>query len=104
MDGDALKEGGRSLTSGRRKAWLLGSLVVGQFALALMLSVGAGLLVRSFVRLLDTNAGFRSEESVRATVTLPIGRYAPPTVKPFYQRSIDALRTLPGLSAVGAGA
>jgi putative ABC transport system permease protein len=103
MDGDALKEGGRSLTSGRRKAWLLGSLVVGQFALALMLSVGAGLLVRSFARLLQTNAGFRSEHSVRATITLPIGRYAPPKVRPFYQQSIDALRAIPGAAAVGAG-
>jgi predicted permease len=103
MDGDALKEGGRSLTSGRRKAWLLGSLVVGQFALALMLSVGAGLLVRSFARLLQTNTGFRFEHSVRATITLPIGRYAPPKVRPFYQQSIDALRAIPGAAAVGAG-
>jgi len=103
VDGDALKEGGRSLTSGRRKAWLLGSLVVGQFALALMLSVGAGLLVRSFVRLLETDTGFRSEHSVRATVTLPIGRYAPPKVRPFYQQSIDLLRAIPGAVAVGAG-
>ncbi len=102
-DGDALKESGRSLTSGRRKAWLLGSLVVAQFALALMLSVGAGLLVRSFVRLLEADTGFRSEHSVRATVTLPIGRYAPPKVGPFYQQSIDLLRAIPGTAAVGAG-
>jgi putative ABC transport system permease protein len=103
MDTNALKESGRSLTSGRRKGWLLGSLVVTQFALALMLSIGAGLLVRSFGRLLQTDTGFQPEHSVRATVFLPGGRYAPPTIRPFYQRSMDALRAIPGVSAVGAG-
>ena len=55
---DALKEGGRGGTPGHARHRLLGSLVVAQFALALMLSVGAGLLVRSFVRLLNTDPGF----------------------------------------------
>jgi predicted permease len=103
MDTNALKESGRSLTSGRRKSWLLGSLVVTQFALALMLSIGAGLLVRSFGRLLRTDIGFQPEHSVRATVFLPAGRYAPPTVRPFYERAVDTLRAIPGVSAVGAG-
>jgi len=103
VDADALKESGRSLTSGRRKAWLLGSLVTAQFALALMLSIGAGLLVRSFGRLLQTDIGFRPEHSMRATVFLPAGRYAQPTVRPFYQRSLDALRSIPGVTAAGAG-
>ena len=102
-DTNALKEGGRSLTSGRRRSWLLGSLVVTQFALALMLSIGAGLLVRSFNRLLQTDIGFQPEHSMRASVFLPAGRYAGPTVRPFYQRSIEALRAIPGVSAVGAG-
>ena len=103
MDTNALKESGRSLTSGRRKNWLLGSLVVTQFALALMLSIGAGLLVRSFGRLLQTDIGFQPEHSVRGTVFLPAGRYAAPTVRPFYQRAIDSLRAIPGVSASGAG-
>ncbi len=103
VDTDALKESGRSLTSSRRKGWLLGSLVVAQFSLALMLSIGAGLLVRSFGRLLETNTGFQPERSVRATVVLPVGRYAPPTIRPFFQRSLDALRAIPGVTAVGAG-
>ncbi len=72
---DALKEG-RSATAGRARHRLLGSLVVAQFALALMLSVGAGLLVRSFVRLLGSNPGFRPEHVVTASVNLPEGRYA----------------------------
>jgi predicted permease len=103
-DSEALRESARQAAGGRRRSWLLGGLVVSQFAVALILSVGAGLLVRSFVRLLSTDAGFRPEQSVRATVTLPIGRYAngQPVIA-FYQRAIDAARTMPNVSFVGAG-
>src|SRR5207248_9762390 len=73
--GDGLKETTRTPASGRRPLSLLGLLVVGQFAVALVLSVGAGLLVRSFVRLVQTDPGFRPAQTVRATMTLPIGRY-----------------------------
>jgi predicted permease len=99
---DALKEGGRSL-SGRRRSWLLASIVIGQVAVALMLAVGAGLLMRSFMRLLQTDTGFRTERTIRATATLPGGRYAPPKIRPFYQQLIDSARAIPGVTAVGAG-
>jgi len=102
--GDGLKETTRTPASGRRPLSLLGLLVVGQFAVALVLSVGAGLLVRSFVRLVQTDPGFRPAQTVRATMTLPIGRYnTPDQVKAFYQRSIDAARTIPGVLSIGAG-
>lgn len=97
---DALKEGGRGATPGRSRHRLLGSLVVAQFALALMLSVGAGLLVRSFVRLQGTSPGFRSEHVVTASVRLPAGRYEDGVkVKAFYQQAADATRSIPGLVA-----
>ena len=68
-----------------------------------MLSVGAGLLVRSFVRLLATNPGFRPEHVVTASVTLPAGRYATAAqVKAFYQQAVDAARAIPGVSAAAA--
>jgi predicted permease len=103
-DAIALNAGTRSLMLGGRRGWLLGSLVVGQFAMALMLSVAAGLLIRSFTRLVQTDPGFRPEQTVRATVNLPVGRYGPPRqVKAFYQRMIDAIRTVPGTVSVGAG-
>jgi len=101
--GDALKENAHSLASGRHRSWLLASIVIGQVAVALVLAVGAGLLVRSFVRLLQTNAGFRTERTVRATTTLPAGRYAPPKVRPFYQQLIDGARAIPGVTAIGGG-
>jgi predicted permease len=101
---ESLKEAGRHATAGQRRSWLLGGLVVAQFAVALMLSVGAGLLVRSFVRLVNTDAGFQPDRAVRATVTLPIGRYANgQPLAAFYQRAIDTARALPGAVSVGAG-
>ncbi|OLC52225.1 MAG: hypothetical protein AUH43_00580 [Acidobacteria bacterium 13_1_40CM_65_14] len=101
---NALKEGGRSATPGQARHRLLGSLVVAQFALALMLSVGAGLLVRSFVRLLATDPGFRVEHVISTKTTLPAGRYATgQQVKAFFQQAIDAARTIPGVTAAGAG-
>jgi putative ABC transport system permease protein len=101
---DALNETTRILVSRRRSPTLLASLVVGQFAIALVLSTGAGLLVRSFIRLVQTDPGFRAAQSVRASVTLPSGRYGTPQqVKAFYQRAIDAVRTIPGVASIGAG-
>ncbi len=100
---DALKDGARG-SHGRARHRLLSSLVVAQFALALMLSVGAGLLLRSFVHLLDTEPGFRSAHVVRIATTLPAGRYTTGAqVKAFHQQAVDAARRLPGVAAAGAG-
>jgi len=101
---DALKEGSHGSTAGRERQRLLGGLVVAQFALALMLSVGAGLLARSFLRLLAASPGFRPEQVVTASVQLPAGRYPNArTVKPFYRQAVDALRAIPGVTAAAAG-
>ena len=97
---DALKESGRGSSAGQGRQRILAALVVAQFALALMLSVGAGLLVRSFARLLGTSPGFRVEQLVTASVQLPGGRYADgPQIKAFYQRAVDAARAVPGVTA-----
>jgi predicted permease len=102
-DARRVDHAGRGSTSGPRKSWLLGSLVVAQFAVALVLAVSAGLLVRSFVNLVQTDPGFRPEQSVRATVTLPGGRYRPQEVKAFYQRWLDSMQAVPGIASAGAG-
>jgi len=101
---DALKEGSHGSTAGHGRQRLLGGLVVAQFALALMLSVGAGLLVRSFVRLLAASPGFRPEQVVTASVQLPSGRYTDArAVKPFYRQAVEAMRAIPGVEAAAAG-
>jgi len=100
---DALKDGGRGGTPSHARHRLLGSLVVAQFALALMLSVGAGLLVRSFMRLLSTDPGFRPDHVVTASVTLPSGRYGTAAeVKGFYRQAVEAIRAIPGVAAAAA--
>jgi putative ABC transport system permease protein len=97
---DALKEGGRSGSLPRVRHRLLGSLVIAQFALALMLSVGAGLLLRSFGRLMATNPGFRAEQVITASVSLPSGRYRlGPDLTGFHQQVVEVARGIPGVTA-----
>ena len=99
---EALKDGART-TGGQRRHRLLGALVVAQFALALMLSVGAGLLTRSFIRLVSANPGFRAEQVVTASVRLPAGRYVDgQQVKAFYHQAVEAMRATPGVTAAAA--
>jgi putative ABC transport system permease protein len=99
---EALRDGART-TGAHRRHRLLGALVVAQFALALMLSVGAGLLVRSFIRLLSASPGFRAEQVVTASVQLPSGRYVNgQQVKTFYHQAVEAMRTIPGVTAAAA--
>ncbi len=67
---DALREGGRH-GSGPRSRRVLGALVVAEVALSLVLLTGAGLLIRSFVRLQNVNPGFRAQGLLTARVQLP---------------------------------
>ncbi len=98
-----LTESARTTTPGRSRYRLLGTLVVAQCALALVLSVGAGLLIRSFVRLTHTATGFNGEQVVNATMVLPSGRYARGVqVKSFYRDAVAAAAALPGVTSAGA--
>jgi predicted permease len=93
----------RTTTAGPGRQRLLAALVVAQCALALMLSVGAGLLLRSFVRLIRTDTGFRAEQVVNATMVLPSGRYpAGREVKAFYRDAVAAAAAIPGVTSAGA--
>lgn len=65
---DALKASGRSATDGKRGSWLRGVLVVSEIALACVLLVGSGLLIRSFLKVLDVDLGFRPESVVALRV------------------------------------
>jgi putative ABC transport system permease protein len=72
---EALKEGGRGSTSGRRHNRLRNILVVAEVALALVLLTGAGLLLKSFVRLGNVNPGFNPQNVLTAELSLPKLRY-----------------------------
>ena len=78
-------------------------LVVAEVALALVLLVGAGLIVRSFAGLLAIDPGFRADHVLTMDVALPADRYGKPEAQQaFYERALPALGQLTGIEAVGA--
>ena len=99
---DALKEGGRTGTGGRGKR-ARSAFVVVEIALALVLLVGAGLMVRSFSRLLDVNPGFDPERTVTMRLNLPGSRYdSAAKFEQFFDRLFNGIDVLPGVRAAGA--
>jgi putative ABC transport system permease protein len=100
---DALKDGGRSGTAGRRQKRLFGALVAAQFALAVVLLVAGGLLIRSFNRLMAVDPGFRSEQVITLATSLPALAYPDArSIRSFYQRLLEQVQALPGVKASGA--
>jgi putative ABC transport system permease protein len=100
---DALKEGGRSGTAGVGSHRLRGALVVAEIALSLTLLVGAGLLIRSFLRLQEVDTGFRADGVLTLRVALPSQKYSrPEQTRAFYRDLLDRVRQLPGVDAAGA--
>jgi putative ABC transport system permease protein len=100
---EALKEGSRGATDGVRRNRVRTALVVTELALALVLLVGAGLMVRSFARLLDVDPGFNPEGVLAATIPLPSAKYPEdPQQVAFFERVRDRVRALPGVVAAGA--
>jgi putative ABC transport system permease protein len=86
---------------GRRR---IGSvLVVAEVALALVLLAGSGLMVRSFVRLLNVDPGFDPHNVLRADLSLPAPRYAKPEQqKMFYEQLLERIKALPGVEVASA--
>jgi putative ABC transport system permease protein len=95
----SLKEGGHS--SGSHGRGLRSALMVSEVALAVVLLIGAGLLIRSFVKLLDVDPGYRAENLLTARISLP-PRYRDNSQRvEFYARLLQRLAALPGVAAVG---
>ncbi len=100
---EALKEGGRSGTPGRERTRLRSVLVTAEVALALVLSIGAGLLLRSLSRLQHVDTGFRSDAVMTAVAALPDVRYKDPEAQlVFFRGVIQRLKELPGAKSVAA--
>ena len=95
---DALKSGGRSSTAGVARRRLRALLVVGEVALTLMLMIGAGLLVRSIVRLQSQEIGMRTDHLIRAHMYVPPARYRnSELLTRFVDGYADRVRELPGV-------
>ena len=101
--GDALREGGRRVSTGRAGARTRDALVALEVALAAMLLIGAGLTVLSFSRLLRVDPGFNGHNAVTFELGLPAGSYpTPERVTQAHHRLVEQLRSMPGVSEVGA--
>ncbi|HWO02704.1 MAG TPA: ABC transporter permease, partial [Blastocatellia bacterium] len=99
----ALKEGGRDSSGTSRGARLRSALVVSEVALALMLLVGAGLLIKSFANLQSVDPGFNPKKVLRVDVGLPRTRY-PDRLQSaaFYKQLLDRVAGLPDVQSAGA--
>ena len=98
---ELLKEGGRGNAGSRRTRWLTSSMVVVELALTLILLVGAGLMVRSFLQLYTAESGLVSENLMTMRMNLPSGKY--PTAEKrmaFYEQLMPRLEALAGADVV----
>jgi putative ABC transport system permease protein len=101
--GHSLKEGkGTDAASGGKR--VRSALVVAEVALALMLLIGAGLLIKSFANLLNVDPGFNPSNVLTLQLSLPRTRYPEgKQVFAFYADLIGRIKSLPGVESVGAG-
>ncbi len=100
---ETLKDAGRGSTDEGRRRLVRSALVVLEVALAIVLLVGAGLLIRSFMRLRDVDPGFNPQNALTVGIPLSQRKY-PDNVKQvaFYTQLIEKVSALPGVRAVGA--
>jgi predicted permease len=100
---ESLNEAGRGTSAAGGSLNLRASLVVSELALAVLLLVGASLLIRSFSRLLDISPGFQTQHLLTMELSLPEKTYpdgAP--VQKFYTQLMVGVKTVPGIQAAGA--
>ena len=98
---EVLKEGGRKSSTGMGQR-LRSAMVVTEIALAVVLLVGAGLLMKSLFRLLQTNVGFKTDHLLTVGFVLPPTKYAqPPQTIGFTDQVQDRVRTVPGVVNAG---
>lgn len=100
---EVLKEGGRGTGDGALRNRLRSFLVASEFALALMLAVGAGLMIRSFLLLQSIDPGFRPRNVLSMVVSVAGSREAEPHRRAiFYSQLLERVRAVPGVVSAGA--
>ncbi|HEX8078320.1 MAG TPA: ABC transporter permease, partial [Chthoniobacterales bacterium] len=96
----SLKEGGRT-GEGHRRTSARSLLLIGEVALSLMLLVGAGLLIKSFLRLQEVRPGFNPHNALMVMVSLPGAKYNEQQRPEFFRQLVERLAASPGVQAVG---
>jgi predicted permease len=94
--GDTLKVGGRTV-AGSPQQHLRRVLAAAEVALAFVLVVSSGLLLRSFIAMIETHPGFEPKGVLTASIELPTARYDRPAAVEFYRRAAERIRALPGV-------
>jgi putative ABC transport system permease protein len=98
---EVLKEGGRNMSAGAGHR-LRSALVMSEIALAVVLLVGAGLMMKSLFRLLQTNVGFNTDKVLTMTIVLPAAKYTDNATQiNFFDQMQKQVRALPGVTGVG---
>jgi predicted permease len=97
----ALRENARGSSHGRKQAWIRGSLVVSEIAFACAMLVEAGLLIHSFVRVLDVTLGFQPKMASAMRVD-PGAQFSTGALRNgFYDEALRRVRSIPGIAAAG---
>ena len=99
---DVLKDGGREGVAGSRGNRMRGLLVIGEVAVSLLLLIGAGLLINSFMRLRNLDPGFQTDHVLTVGIVLPESKY-PDVAKrsAFYTEVLQRVEALPGVKSAG---
>jgi predicted permease len=99
---ESLKDGARAIGGGRRQNRLRGALVVLEIALALLLLIGSGLLLKSFAKLRSVELGFNPDRLLTMSLRLPFSDYKEPAQRvSYFQTTLANLQQLPGVEAAG---
>jgi predicted permease len=100
-ESETLKDAGRGMSGSRRAAWTQKALVVSQVALACVLLVGAGLLIRSFLRVLSVDLGFQPERAMAWRISAGSQRTTSVAQAAFYDRLRQSVEAIPGVISAG---
>ena len=99
---ESLKEAAPVASAGLRRGWLRGTLAVAEISLALVLLIGAGLLIKSFYRVLSVDPGFAPDRVLTMNLSLTDSRYPTAGRKTqFFSEVLRRVETLPGVRSAG---